>query len=198
MQPRVSSFFEHLNDLLLSVQVTGKDGTALDLDEGANRAVDIMLSVKSTSGKAMVIGNGGSAAIASHMQSDLCRSVGIRAMVFSQAPLLTAFTNDFGYACAFERPLEIWADPGDLLVSISSSGQSENIIRAAQAAVSRECQIITLTGFSPDNPLRHLGNVNFYISSQDYGYVESAHSVITHFLTDCATILQQDGDNSSD
>lgn len=192
MNQKTASYFKQLYDLLLSVQVTDRQGTELPLDEGTTQAVKMILSVASSSGKVMVIGNGGSAAIASHVQNDLCKSVDVRAVDFSQMPLLTAISNDLGYEHAFERPVELWADAGDLMVAISSSGQSENILRAVQAAAKRGCQIITLSGFRADNPLRRLGEVNFYVPSPDYGYVESAHSVITHFLTDRAMSLRSE------
>jgi len=196
MNQKATSYFKNLNDLLLRAQVTDGHGAVLSLDEGASKAVEIILSVESGSGKVMVIGNGGSAAIASHMKSDLCRSVGVRAVTFSEAPLLTALANDYGYGCVFERSVKLWAGTGDLLVAISSSGQSENILRAVEAAAAQGCQIITLSGFRADNPLRRLGGLNFYIPSQDYGYVELAHSALTHFLTDCATMsLSQAGDS---
>ena len=188
--------FHKLSELLLSTQVTNGHGMALSLDEGANRAVDLILSVRSASGKVMVIGNGGSAAIASHMQSDLCKAVGVRAMVFYETPLLTALSNDHGYECVFERLVELWANTGDLLLAISSSGQSENILRAVRASLAQGCQVITLSGFKADNPLRRLGDVNFYVSSQAYGYVEAAHSVLAHFLTDCAMLARSEMGNS--
>jgi len=178
--------------------VTDRHGTVLSLNEGVSKAVELILSVGTDSGKVMAIGNGGSAAIASHMQNDLCKTVGLRAMVFSEVPLLTALTNDHGYQCVFERLVELWADAGDLIIAISSSGQSQNIIRAVQAATAQGCRVITLSGFSADNPLRCLGDVNFYIPSLDYGYVESAHAVLTHFLTDCAAEYKSETRNSRD
>ena len=181
-----AAYFHKLSELLLSLQVTDQKGVVFSLDAGVSRAVGMILSVESASRKIMLIGNGGSAAIASHMQNDLCKAVGVRAMVFTEPPLLTALSNDHGYGCIFERPVELWANRGDLLFAISSSGQSENILRAARAAVARGCQIITLSGFSADNPLRRLGDVNFYVPSQAYGCVEAAHSVLAHFLTDSA------------
>jgi len=195
---KANAYFKNLGDLLLQVQVTEGHGAELSLDEGTSRAVAIVLLVKASSGKVMVIGNGGSAAIASHMQNDLCQAVGVRAMVFTQAPSLTARANDYGYESVFERPVKLWADTDDLLVAISSSGKSENILRAVRSATSRGCQVITLSGFSADNPLRRLGDLNFYVPSPEYGYVESAHSVITHFLTDCAMTLPSERDNSRD
>lgn len=185
-----TSYFHNLSDLLLNTQVTDGDGTPLSLDEEANKVVDMILAAKSAGKKVMLVGNGGSAAIVSHMHNDLCKSVGVRAMVFHELPLLTALTNDHGYGCVFERPLELWTDPGDLLFAVSSSGQSENILRAVQAALARDCQVITLSGFKADNPLRSMGHLNFYVPSQFYGYVELVHSVLTHFLTDCAMTSQ--------
>jgi D-sedoheptulose 7-phosphate isomerase len=185
----ITTHFQRLSELLLSVQVTDRKGAVLPLDEGADKAVEIILSAESASPKVMVIGNGGSAAIASHAQSDLSKGAGIRAMVFNEPPLLTAFANDHGYGTVFEGPIGLWAKPGDALVAISSSGQSENIIRGVQAAMERGCQIITLSGFNPDNPLRRLGDVNFYAPSRAYGYVEIAHSALTHFLTDYAMAM---------
>ena len=178
--------FRNLSDLLLTIQVTNGRRLTLSLNEGANKAVEMILATKSACKKVMLIGNGGSAAIASHMQNDLCKAVGVRAIVFYETPLLTALSNDHGYGCVFERPVELWADTGDLLLAISSSGQSENILRAVQATLTRGCQVITLSGFNADNPLRHMGHLNFYVPSPVYGYVETAHSVLTHFLTDCA------------
>lgn len=198
MSPKATAYFKHLGDLLLNVQVTDGSGAEMPLDEGANKAVEIVLSVKASSRKVMIIGNGGSAAIAGHMQVDLCLAVDVRAMVFNQSPSLTACANDFGYECVFERPVELWADHGDLLVAVSSSGQSENILRAVRAALARGCHVITLSGFKTGNPLRLLGGLNFYVSSTEYGYVESAHSSITHYLTDSAMILRAERDISRD
>lgn len=189
-----TSYFHKVSKLLLSTQVTGRHSVVLSLDEGAKRAVDLILSVGFASGKVMVIGNGGSAAIASHMQNDLCKAVSVRATVFGEAPLLTALANDDGYESVFERPVSLWADTGDLVVATSSSGQSGNILRAVRAALTRGCQIITFSGFGADNPLRRTGHLNFYVPSQVYGYVEVAHSVLAHFLTDCAMMSRSEKD----
>lgn len=188
MIQNATAYFKQLNALLLNVEVTDREGVKTSLDEGVRRAVAMILSTKANSAKVMVIGNGGSAAIASHMQNDLCKRVGLRAMVVTQSPLLTAIANDHGYDAVFEQPVALWGDPGDLLVAISCSGQSENILRAVRLALGRGCNVMTLSGFKADNALRRLGNLNIYVASMDYGYVESAHAVITHFLTDCAAV----------
>lgn len=190
MFKKASDYFRELLDSLSGVEVTDQDGVSLPLEEGIERALGLIISVGSDSGKVMLIGNGGSAAIASHTQNDLCKAAGIRAIVFNEQPLLTALSNDLGYASVFERPIQLWAEKGDVLIAISSSGRSENILRAVQASFSRGCRVITFSGFRRDNPLRQRGHLNFYVPRETYGYVEIAHMALTHFLTDRAMELR--------
>lgn len=186
------AYIKELSILLLKTRVTDMSGQALSLDEGAALVLKMIARMQITGGKALLIGNGGSAAIASHMQMDLCNSGGVRAQVFYDQPQLTALANDFDYEHAFEHSIKLWAGPEDVLVAISSSGQSENILRAAAAAREKGCEVITFSGFSADNPLRSLGEVNFYIASMNYGLVEMAHSVLGHYLTDAVAQVHRD------
>ena len=183
---RAQEHFKRLAELLFEIQATDLEGRALSLDDGADLAVGLIGAVREKGGKVMAIGNGGSAAIASHFHNDLSASVGVRSLAFSDLPLLTALANDYGYASVFERPLKLWAAPGDLLVAVSSSGRSENILRAARRANEMGLEVITLTGFQADNPLRSLGQVNFWVPSKSYGQVEVIHQALTHYLTDRA------------
>ena len=118
------------------------------------------------------------------LESDLCKAVGVRAMVFTEQPLLLALANDDGFETVYEWPVVQWAETGDLMITLSSSGKSNNLLRAANAALKKGCGLITLSGFSEDNPLRGLGDINFYVCSESYGYVETTHAALTHFLTD--------------
>ena len=154
-----------------------KRGGSISLHAGIDIAANMILSAN----KVIIIGNGGSAAIASHMRTDLCL-MGVRAMAFDGHSLLTALANDYGYNEAFERLVMLWADHNDLLIAISSSGQSENILGSVRSTLA---SIITFSGFEPDNPLRSEGFLNFYVPSLDYGVVEVSHSISVHFLTDC-------------
>lgn len=185
----VSNYIKNLASTAQEAQVTDKHGCSLSLDDAAERVVQMILHLKTTTGKVMVIGNGGSSAIASHTQNDLCKAVGVRGIVFNEQPLLMALANDDGYDTVFEKPIVLWAESGDLLIAISSSGQSQNILRATRAAIANQCDVITLSGFSSNNPLRTMGNVNFHVASDIYGHVETAHSAIIHFLTDRAASL---------
>ena len=78
----------------------------------------------------------------------------------------------------------MFADPEDVLMAISSSGQSENILRAASAAKNKALKLVTFSGFEKENPLRKLGDVNFYVPAANYGFVEIAHLSICHCLVD--------------
>jgi D-sedoheptulose 7-phosphate isomerase len=183
--PTLAEYIQALADCLVNMVVTDAQGTSLPLNIASPQAVDILLRAGAT-GKIMVIGNGGSAAIASHVHNDLCKGVGIKALVFSEPPLLTALTNDLSYAEAFERQVQMWATSNDLLLAISSSGQSENILRAVRKASEQRCPTITFTGFLSTNPLRQMGLLNFYVQSNVYGHVELSHATLLHYLTDTA------------
>ncbi len=185
-------------------EVTGGDGAPFSLEEGMGEATAMILSLTpaalATSAnalpKALLIGNGGSAAIVSHVQNDLCKALGIPAMVFNEPPLLTALANDDGYETVFRQMAELWARPGDLFIAVSSSGNSEYILSAVEAASSRGCKVLTFSGFSPDNPLRRMGDLNFYVASDFYGFVEVAHMALAHFMTDNALSRRSEGKES--
>jgi D-sedoheptulose 7-phosphate isomerase len=184
---KLSTYLDALTKILSQIEVTSNLEEPFSIDEGTQKVIDQIISIKFSNKKIMVIGNGGSAAIASHMHNDLCKSVNTRAMVFYEPPLLTAFSNDLSYTVAFENLINLWADNGDMLIAISSSGQSENILRAAKMASVKGSTVVTLSGFKSDNPLRYMGCVNFYVPSCEYGFVELIHSVIAHYLSDAAT-----------
>jgi D-sedoheptulose 7-phosphate isomerase len=184
-------------DLMTQIEVTDRAKASRPLNEGAMDGVSLIETVKAASGKVILIGNGGSASIASHIQNDLCKAVGVRSLVFNEQPLLTALANDDGYGSIFETPIGLWAGHGDVLIAISSSGQSENILRGVRAGNAVGCQIITLSGFRADNPLRSMGDINFYVPSHSYGHVEMAHTTLLHFLADAAAVRAKSGPASS-
>ena len=181
-----SAYLETLFDTMRRIEATDRTARLMNLDVAAQQAVDVLADVRQRGRKALVIGNGGSAAIATHLHNDLCKSAGIRAMVFTDVPLLTALANDHGYGTAFQWAVNLWADSEDVLLAISSSGRSASILSAVDAAASRGCRIITFSGFAADNPLRTRGDVNFYVPSAAYGYVEMAHAALAHCLSDCS------------
>lgn len=127
--------------------------------------------------KVIFIGNGGSAALASHCAVDITKNAGVRCANFNEADLITCFSNDFGYEKCFQKALEFYADPGDVVVLVSSSGRSRNILNAAEYARSRGLFTVTFTGFSSDNPLASLGQLNFCVPSRAYNVIEMTHHI---------------------
>lgn len=189
-ESRVTEYFRQLAELSRAVTVTDCTGSVLSFDEGVDAVIKRAMQVHAGGCKLMWIGNGGSAAIASHMAIDYSKNGGIRSSAFNDASLLTCLSNDFGYESVFEKAVEFLAHPGDLLMAISSSGRSANILRGVKAARAADCAVVTLSGFRPDNPLRQLGDVNFYVPSDAYGYVEIAHLSICHAILDLSLGLR--------
>jgi len=137
---------------------------------------EILIKSNSSGNKAIIVGNGGSAAISSHVSVDLSKNAGIRCINFNESNLITCFSNDFGYEFWLEKAIEIYGDKGDVLIAISSSGQSRNIITCCKAArKSKFSKIITLSGMNPENPLRKLGDINLWLNSKAYNHIENIH-----------------------
>ena len=124
------------------------------------------------------VGNGGSAAIASHMATDWSKNAKIPARALNDPATLTMAANDYGYQEVFAWQLRQYCTPSSGLVCISSSGRSPNILAAADEGLAQGGTVVTLSGFSPDNPLRTRGHANFYVESRDYNVVELTHMAI--------------------
>ena len=133
------------------------------------------MNVRDKGGKVIIIGNGGSAAIASHVAVDLTKAARVRAINFNEADLITCFGNDYGYENWMAKALEFYSDAGDVAVIISSSGQSQNVVIGAKAARDLGLQVVTLSGFRADNPLRAIGDLNLWVNSESYNIVETTH-----------------------
>lgn len=127
--------------------------------------------------KTIIAGNGGSAAISSHVSVDLTKNAGIRTINFNEYDLITCFANDYGYEKWIEKSLQFYAESDDVIILISSSGVSDNVINAAKKAKEMGLKVITLSGFSKKNPLRRLGDLNLWVDSNEYNIVENIHSV---------------------
>ncbi|MEK7567118.1 MAG: SIS domain-containing protein [Patescibacteria group bacterium] len=167
-----------------NIKVTDRNGDPLELAAGIKDAIEVICALKDDSGKLIFIGNGGSAAIASHQATDFIRTCDIPAFAPLDFTLLTCMGNDLGFENVFSKPLKILANPQDVLIAISSSGKSPNILSAVSAMREKELKIITLSGFGSDNPLRQLGDINFYVPSDSYRHVESLHLFVCNWLLD--------------
>ena len=141
------------------------------------KIIKILKQIKKNKKKVILVGNGGSAAMASHVSVDLTKMCNIRAVNFNEADLLTCFSNDYGYENWVQKALSFYADKGDVLICISSSGNSKNIINGAKFAKKIGCKVITLTGFDKKNKVRKIGNVNLWLNSKNYNFVEMTHHI---------------------
>lgn len=148
-----------------------RDASADQLGE----LLQVFVDVRDKGRKVILVGNGGSAAIASHVAVDLTKAARVRAINFNEADLITCFGNDYGYENWMGKALEFYGDSGDVAVIISSSGQSQNVVIGAKTARDLGLHVVTLSGFHSDNPLRALGDLNLWVKSESYNVVETTH-----------------------
>lgn len=163
--------------------ITGRGGERLKNDAAFELWQD-MTSVQHDGGCVYLCGNGASASIASHFATDLAKNGKIPTRIFTDLSLVTAIGNDISYDEVFAEPLRWHARSDELLVAISSSGNSPNVVNAIIAANQIGCRSVTLSSFSQENKIRQLGDINIYIPSSTYGLAETAHAAIMHYWMD--------------
>ena len=137
----------------------------------------LLLDVKQRNNKVIIAGNGGSAAMASHVCVDFTKQGGIRSINFNEADLITCFANDYGYEHWVAKAIEFYGNKGDLAILISSSGNSKNMINGAQTANNLGIDVVTFTGFKIDNPLKKEGKINFWVDTKAYNIAENTHQI---------------------
>jgi len=147
---------------------------SLDIND-ALKIIEVFKNIKENNGKIMIAGNGGSAAMASHVAVDLTKAAAVRSTTFNESDLITCFGNDFGYENWISKAIEYYYYENDAVILISSSGQSPNIINAAKKSIELGLPVITLSGFSEQNSLKKIGNINLWVDSQSYNIVEMTH-----------------------
>lgn len=135
----------------------------------------LLRDVKALESKVIIAGNGGSAGIASHVATDLNKTLQIKSLTFHDPALITCYANDYGYDQWLKKAIESFAEKGDLVILISSSGKSPNMINAAKFSKEMGLKTVTLTGFNPENPLRQMGDINLWAPSEKYNHIENTH-----------------------
>jgi len=154
------------------------------IDEIEPSQVDQLKQLLSTHEEVIMIGNGGSNAICSHISQDYTKFLGRRAYAFSDASRLTCYINDFGMESAYERFLDDFAMSGTLVILISSSGNSMNIVNCAEYCVNANLPFVIITGFDKSNALRSkfskAAQLDMHVDSHSYGVVECVHQVFLH------------------
>jgi D-sedoheptulose 7-phosphate isomerase len=180
--------------LLAGLCFTDDAGRPVDADEGFSRWRDWAVDLRRRRGVIYLVGNGASASMASHYATDLAKNGGLHTQVFTDASLVTAIGNDIGYDQVFAEPLRGRGRSGDMLVAISSSGRSPNILAAVEVADELEISVVTLTAKDAANPLRKRGDLNLYVAATTYGLAETAHAAALHWWMDLIQI--EDGELS--
>ena len=180
----IDQYLENISALRHKITARNSAGVILSLADATTQSMALIRCASQDGGKIIFIGNGGSAAIASHMAIDFSKNGGMPAVCFNDAVALTCLTNDLGYEEVFSQPIRMLSKSNDVLVAISSSGQSRNIINAVKAAHSIHMKVITLSGFDEANLLVNEGNINFHVPSNRYGAVEITHLTLCHALLD--------------
>lgn len=167
------------------------DSRELDYESGIKEMVDCFIKHKRDKTQIFFVGNGGSSAIASHMTADFMKNGGMKTYNLYDNALTTCMGNDYGYEYIFSKPLGFLGQENDILVAVSSSGNSQNIVNAINVANMKGMETVTLTGFQINNRIRQIGRKNIYVPSKKYGIVESIHNLILQQIVD--SIMERDG-----
>lgn len=167
MSLSLNQYYSEIKSLLYSEELF------IELEESKT----IIEDMNKKGGRLILAGNGGSSGIVAHAAADFSKQAKITAMTFNEPGLITALSNDYGYEFWVEKAFEIYAQPNDVLLLVSVSGTSKNIVNAANNARSSGHKVITFTGKNKYNDLRQLGDVNFWVDSHAYNIVEGIHMI---------------------
>jgi D-sedoheptulose 7-phosphate isomerase len=168
------------SDLLKTIE-------AIDLVQ-VNQAIEWFKQARADGRHIFVCGNGGSASTASHFACDIVKGASFnrgsrfRIMALTdQLPTLTAYANDVGYDCVFVEQLKNFAQPGDLVMGISGSGNSPNVLRAIEYANQSGCRTLALTG-RDGGKLGPMAQLNIQVAVPHMGRIEDAHMIVCHMI----------------
>jgi len=138
---------------------------------------NIIDDVSRGGGRLFLFGNGGSYAIASHLSVDFSNAAGVRVGFANDPSMITCFSNDYGYENWVARAISETATSKDIVILISSSGSSQNMVNAGNLCRKRAIALVTFSGFSANNDLRQLGDWNLWVDSRIYNVVENVHTI---------------------
>ena len=180
----IEEYFGMVKVGLAKTCVTDGNGTEIDIQKACEMIIDKADAVKKEKGLIFFCGNGASATMAEHMSHDWFQNAEINTTTVSETSHITAISNDCSYDDVFSFRIKRILSERDILVTVSSSGNSPNIINAIKAARENGAYIVTFSGMKADNTSRRLGDLNFYVPLDAYGLVESAHAVLLHGVLD--------------
>ena len=162
-----------INSVLSSIDEDQLDGS-----------INIINKTIKKRGRIYIVGNGGSSSIASHVSVDFAKVSKVPSSTFNNTNLITCFANDYGYENWVTEAIKAYMESKDMIILISSSGKSKNIVNAAKYCKKKSIDMITFSGFNKNNPLSKLGNVNFHVKSDQYNFIEMSHHIILVYLVD--------------
>ena len=181
---RYMEYIELVGTGMKQMVATNQDGEQLYVDEALNVWTERAKHTEDTNGLTFFCGNGASCTMAEHMSHDWFQNAMMNTLTCSETAHLTAIANDVSYEDVFAFRIGRILSDKDILVTISSSGNSPNIVKALHTAREKGAYCITLSGMKEDNKSRQLGDLNFYVPLHTYGLVESAHAVLLHAALD--------------
>ena len=158
------NYFQKYNEILTDIEISN----FIKLEK-------LLKNYKNKKKRVFIFGNGGSSSISSHVATDLIKICKIKALNLSDHNLITCFANDYGFENWIMESVKSLVNKEDLVILISSSGQSKNVINAAKLCKINKIKLVTFTGFNKNNKLRKLGDLNFWVNSKKYNFVENIH-----------------------
>ena len=175
----------------VSCRVRGKAAPA---GEALEEIKSLLVEIKKNNKAVYWVGNGGSLGLCSHLSQDVLNKLQMRSYVLSDASLLTCMANDFGYEAVYARPLDVLMHDGDLLIAVSSSGNSQNILNAADVAKKKGARCVALSAFKPTNQLNNIAaDVSIYLPCELYGHAEVGHEAILHSVIETLWLETKSG-----
>jgi len=152
----------------------------------------VIREVRNSNKTVYFAGNGASTTIASHAALDYTNQLAVKCHAMNDPNFITCFANDFGYDDFMSRTAKLYCGQDDVVILISSSGESPNVIAAAKTAREKGCKVITLSGFNSENALRTLGDINLWLDSTQYNVVECIHMIWLVMV--CDLIVSEESD----
>lgn len=184
MSRYTEEYFLTIKQGLDALIATDREGNVLDNNEAMEKWIDVCETKKQQEGIFFFCGNGASATMAEHMSHDCFQNADFLTETCSETSHITAISNDISYEEVFAYRINKMLKDKDMLITVSSSGNSPNVVKAIEAAQKKGVFVVTVSGKDADNKSRRMGDLNFYVPLDTYGLVESAHAVLLHCWLD--------------
>ena len=184
MEKTLNTYFSEITAAAQQIKFTDSKGQEMGIEEACSRIFEKLEELKLAGKVLHLIGNGASASIASHFGLDYLKAGGLKTNTFNDLSALTAYANDLTFDEVFAFPIARLVEERDLLIAVSSSGNSPNIVRGLEAAKNKGAFVISVSGMTESNKIRGMGDMNMYFPMYEYGPIECAHTIFLHYILD--------------